>query len=425
MKAFGRLLDVLDQLREKCPWDKKQTNESLRPNTIEETYELCDALARGDIHDTMKELGDVLMHVCFYARIGAESGSFDIADVLNTETDKLIFRHPHIYHPSQVGAANPQPLAPSNLPPKGEAMEPVEERLVINRYQLANPALYGMLKEFSRENRKWATEAESALWEVLREKNLGVKFRRQHVIGDFIVDFVCLEKQLVVEVDGGYHLSEDQKKADALRTQILNELGFREIRFTNEEILADTDRVVDCVKAELTKESLPYGGRLEGADQVLKNWEQIKLQEKDGNKRVLSGVPAALPSVIKAYRIQDKARNVGFDWEKKEDVWAKVKEEIAEFEAELSKPLPDDATDEQKRELRGAQEAELGDLLFSLINAARLYKLNPDNALEKTNTKFIKRFTYIEEHSIRVGKPLTEMTLEEMDALWNEAKKSI
>ena len=156
-----------------------------------------------------------------------------------------------------------------------------------------------------------------------------------------------------------------------------------------------------------------------------KSWEQIKLQEKDGNKRVLSGVPAALPSVIKAYRIQDKARNVGFDWEKKEDVWAKVKEEIAEFEAELSKPLLDDATDEQKRELRGAQEAELGDLLFSLINAARLYKLNPDNALEKTNTKFIKRFTYIEEHSIRVGKPLTEMTLEEMDALWNEAKKSV
>ena len=294
MKAFGRLLDVLDQLREKCPWDKKQTNESLRPNTIEETYELCDALARGDIHDTMKELGDVLMHVCFYARIGAESGRFDVADVLNTETDKLIFRHPHIYHPSQVGEKNPRPLP------------------------------YG------------------------------------------------------VEESGSGNGSETSQFSTATTP-----------------------------------------------DQVLKNWEQIKLQEKDGNKRVLSGVPAALPSVIKAYRIQDKARNVGFDWEKKEDVWAKVKEEIAEFEAELSKPLPDDATDEQKRELRGAQEAELGDLLFSLINAARLYKLNPDNALEKTNTKFIKRFTYIEEHSIRVGKPLTEMTLEEMDALWNEAKKSI
>ncbi len=285
MKAFGRLLDVLDQLREKCPWDKKQTNESLRPNTIEETYELCDALSRGDVHDTMKELGDVLMHVCFYAKIGAENGDFDIADVLNTETDKLIFRHPHIYHPSQVGAPEPKPL------PYGE----------------------------NEEGREFA----------------------------------------------------DAKTAE----------------------------------------------------QVLQNWEQIKLKEKDGNKRVLSGVPAALPSVIKAYRIQDKARNVGFDWEKKEDVWAKVKEELSEFEAELSKSLPADASDEQKKTVRKAREAELGDLLFSLINTARLYKLNPDNALEATNAKFIRRFTYIEEHSIRIGKPLTEMSLEEMDSLWNEAKQ--
>jgi XTP/dITP diphosphohydrolase len=284
MKAFGRLLDVLDQLREKCPWDKKQTNESLRPNTIEETYELCDALARGDEHDTMKELGDVLMHVCFYARIASEGGSFDIADVLNTETDKLIFRHPHIYHPSQVGAAEPKPL------PYGEDQED---------------------REFSQ---------------------------------------------------------------------------------------AKT------------------------ADQVLQNWEQIKLKEKDGNRRVLSGVPASLPSVIKAYRIQDKARNVGFDWEKKEDVWDKVDEELRELKAELSKPIPEGATDDEKRAIREAQEGELGDYLFSLINAARLYKLNPDNALEKTNAKFIRRFTYIEEHSIRAGKPLTEMTLKEMDALWNEAK---
>jgi len=285
MKSFGRLLDVLDQLREKCPWDKKQTCESLRPNTIEETYELCDALARGDEHEEMKELGDVMMHLCFYAKIASEKGQFDIADVLNTQADKLIFRHPHIYHPSQVGAAEPKPL------PFGE----------------------------SEENREFSQ--------------------------------------------------------------------------------ADT------------------------AEKVLQNWEQIKLREKDGNKRVLSGVPAALPSVIKAYRIQDKARNVGFDWEKKEDVWAKVREELGELEAELSKTLPEHPTDEQKQELKELQEGELGDYLFSLINAARLYKLNPDNALEKTNAKFIRRFTYIEEHSIRIGKPLTSMTLDEMEALWQEAKQ--
>ena len=289
MQAFGRLLDVLDQLREKCPWDRKQTNESLRPNTIEETYELCDALARGDAHDTMKELGDVMMHLCFYAKIGQEQDQFDIYDVLRQQADKLIFRHPHIYHPSQVGADVPRPL-------------PYEEG---------------------------------------REENTG----------------------------------------------------------TTQFAQAKT------------------------AEQVLQNWEQIKLKEKDGNKRVLSGVPAALPSVIKAYRIQDKARNVGFDWEEKEDVWDKVREEIGELEAELRKTLPDDATDQQKTSLRRAQESELGDLLFSLINAARVYKLNPDNALEATNAKFIRRFTFIEEHSIRIGKPLTEMTLQEMDALWNEAKR--
>ncbi len=284
MKAFGRLLDVLDQLREKCPWDMKQTNESLRPNTIEEVYELCDALARGDEHDTMKELGDVMMHLCFYAKIASEKEQFDVYDVLRQQADKLIFRHPHIYHPSQVGEDEPKPL------PYGEDQED---------------------REFSQ---------------------------------------------------------------------------------------AKT------------------------AEQVLQNWEQIKLKEKDGNRRVLSGVPASLPSVIKAYRIQDKARNVGFDWEKKEDVWDKVDEELRELKVELSKPIPEGASDDEKRAIREAQEGELGDYLFSLINAARLYKLNPDNALEKTNAKFIRRFTYIEEHSIRIGKPLTEMTLEEMDALWNEAK---
>lgn len=273
MKAFGRLLDVLDQLREKCPWDKKQTNESLRPNTIEETYELCDALMRDDRKNICKELGDVLMHVMFYAKIGSETGDFDMADVCNQQADKLIFRHPHIYHPSQVGAEDPRPL------PFGEE-------------------------------------------------------------------------------------SGEREFADA-----------------------------------------------KTSEQVLQNWEQIKLKEKDGNKTVLSGVPTSLPSLIKAYRIQDKARNVGFDWEKKEDVWGKVHEELSELEEELSKDDKDRST------------SELGDFLFAIINAARLYKLNPENALERTNQKFIRRFNFIEEHSIRVGRPLTEMTLQEMDELWNQAKE--
>jgi len=272
IKAFGRLLDVLDQLREKCPWDKKQTNESLRPNTIEETYELCDALERSDGHDIMKELGDVLMHVCFYAKIGSEKGDFDMADVCNTQADKLIFRHPHIYHPSQVGALDPKPL------PFGE--------------------------------------------------------------------------------------QDEQREFAQAKT----------------------------------------------SDQVLQNWEQIKLKEKDGNKTVLSGVPKALPALIKSYRIQDKARNVGFDWQQKDDVWDKVHEELEELMVEL------------KKEDKIRSEEELGDFLFSVVNAARLYKLNPDNALEKTNQKFISRFNYIEEHSIRMGRPLTEMSLEDMDSLWNEAK---
>ena len=278
LQAFGRLLDVLDQLREKCPWDRKQTNESLRPNTIEEVYELADALVRDDRKNICKELGDVLMHVMFYAKIGSETGDFDMADVCRMQADKLIFRHPHIYHPSQVGADNPRPLP---YVPENEA--DVEQQ-----------------REFSQ---------------------------------------------------------------------------------------AKT------------------------SEQVLQNWEQIKLKEKDGNKTVLSGVPAALPSLIKAYRIQDKARNVGFDWQQREDVWAKVREELDELQAEL------------EREDKERSTAELGDFLFSVINAARLYKLNPENALEHTNQKFIRRFGYIEEHSIRAGRPLTEMSLEEMDTLWNEAKR--
>lgn len=272
MAAFGRMLDVLDTLRKKCPWDKKQTNESLRPNTIEETYELCDALMKDDTDDICKELGDVLLHVGFYARIGEEKLQFDIADVCNRLVDKLIFRHPHVYHPSQLGVLDPKPL------PYGE------------------------------------------------------------------------------------------------------DLGENE-----------------------------FAGA-KNVEQVLDNWEQIKQKEKNGNKSVLSGVPVTLPSLIKAYRIQDKARHVGFDWEDKQDVWAKVREELDELEAEL------------KHEDKERSEKELGDFLFSVINAARLYHLNPDNALEETNQKFIRRFNYIEEHSIKAGKPLTEMTLAEMDALWNEAK---
>ncbi len=275
LEAFGRLLDVLDQLREKCPWDHKQTNESLRPNTIEETYELCDALLKNDSLNICKELGDVLLHICFYAKIGSEEGKFDIADVCNKLVDKLIYRHPHVYHPSQVGAAAPKPL------PHGENGE----------------------------------------------------------------------------------------KSDDMRN-------------------AKT------------------------AEQVVENWEQIKLIEKDGNKSVLSGVPTSLPSLIKAYRIQDKARNVGFDWEDKGDVWGKVREELEELEAELR------SEDTQR------SQAEFGDFLFSVINAGRLYHLNPDTALDKTNDKFIRRFNYIEEHSIKIGKPLKDMTLGEMDALWNEAKKN-
>lgn len=266
LEAFGRLLEVLDRLRVECPWDRKQTNESLRPNTIEETFELCDALLKDDTKNICKELGDVIMHVIFYARIGEEKESFDIADVCNKEADKLIFRHPHVY---------------------GEA-------------------------------------------ESLKHSSL-------------------------IQAEEGKELS---------------------------------------------------------SGQVLENWEQIKLREKDGNKSVLSGVPESLPSLIKAYRIQDKARNVGFDWEDKQDVWAKVREELNELEEEL------------KREDKEKSTRELGDFLFSVINAARLYHLNPDNALEHTNQKFIRRFNYIEEHSIKAGKPLTEMTLEEMDKLWNEAKET-
>ncbi|MBS7344030.1 MAG: nucleoside triphosphate pyrophosphohydrolase [Parabacteroides sp.] len=250
LEAFGRLLDILDELRVKCPWDRKQTNESLRTNTIEETYELCEALMRDDEVNIKKELGDLLLHIVFYAKIGDEKGEFDIKDVCDSLCDKLIFRHPHVF-----GTAE-----------------------------------------------------------------------------------------------------------------------------------ADT------------------------AGKVEQNWEQLKLKEKGGNKTVLGGVPASLPSIVKAHRIQDKARNIGFDWEEREQVWDKVNEEFNELKAEINNMDAD------------KMEAEFGDLFFSLINAARLYKINPDNALERTNLKFIRRFNYLEEKTKEQGRSLKEMTLAEMDEIWNEAK---
>lgn len=251
LEAFGRMLDVLDTLREKCPWDRKQTNESLRCNTIEETFELCDAIMDDDVPNIKKELGDVLLHIAFYSKIADEKGQFDIADVCNALTNKLIFRHPHIY---------------GNV------------------------------------------EAKSA-------------------------------------------------------------------------------------------------------EDVLDNWEQIKLKEKDGNKTVLSGVPGSLPALIKAYRIQEKAAHVGFDWESPVQVWDKVKEETAEVEAEMKSHNPQNL------------EKEFGDLFFSMVNAARLYDVVPENALELTNKKFIHRFNYIEAKAKALGKNLKEMTLAEMDQYWNEAKQ--
>ena len=295
LAAFSRLLDVQDRLRLQCPWDKKQTFESLRPNTIEETFELCDALMKRDYKDIKKELGDVLEHVMFYSIIGREDGEFDICDVCNQEADKLMFRHPFI-----------------NWKKEGN-------------WTVSNPDM-----------------------------------------------FINEEGQVVY------------KESDA---------GNGEAGTASSE------------------ETLALGAsKPKTATSVEKTWEQIKQQEKDGNERVLSGVPNSLPSLIKAYRIQDKARNVGFDWKEKEDVWDKVQEELEELKVELAKGDKENSTQ------------ELGDFIFSVINAARLYKLNPDNALEKTNQKFIRRFNYVEDHSLKQGKNLKDMSLEEMDKLWNEAK---
>ena len=281
LAAFDRLLTIMDELRERCPWDRKQTFDSLRQNTIEETFELANAISKHDMQEISKELGDVLLHVIFYAKMGSETGDFDIADVCNRICDKLIFRHPHVY-------------------------------------------------------------------------------------GD-----------------------------------------------------------------EAAK----------NAEEVSHLWEQVKLKEKGGNQSVLGGIPDALPSLVKAYRIQDKVANVGFDWEKREDVWEKVKEEIAEFEAEVTSERVNELTNERMNELTNERvneltnervneltnermEQEFGDLLFAMINAARLYKIRPDNALEQTNLKFIRRFNYLEAKAKEQGKELKDMTLGEMDALWNEAKKN-
>jgi len=254
LEAFSRLLDVLDELRAKCPWDKKQTLESLRHLTIEETYELSDAILKAELGEIKKELGDLMLHLTFYAKIAEEKGEFDIADVLNAQCDKLIFRHPHIY--STVEA--------------------------------------------------------------------------------------------------------------------------------NDE------------------------------ETVKRNWEQLKLQEK-GNKGVLSGVPSGMPALVKAMRIQEKARGAGFDWEHKEQVWEKVQEELAEFGEEFN-PVAGKEPDKKKA------EGEFGDLLFSLINFSRFIDINAEEALEKTNLKFIRRFNYLEQEAAKDGKQLKDMTLAEMDEYWNRAK---
>ena len=254
LQAFDRLLDVMDDLREKCPWDRKQTLESLRHLTIEETYELSDAILKQDMPEIKKEIGDLMLHMVFYAKIASEQKVFDIADVLNSLCEKLIFRHPHIY-------------------------------------------------------------------------------------GD---------------------------------------------------VTADTE------------------------EQVKKNWEQLKL--KEGNKSVLGGVPASLPALVKAMRIQEKARGAGFDWDDKSQVWEKVQEELHEFEEEFN--VQDTTTIDKKR-----ATAEFGDLLFSLINFARFVDINPEEALERTNLKFISRFQYLETEAAKDGKKLQDMSLEEMDFYWNKAKK--
>ncbi len=257
LEAFAQLLDIMDELRVKCPWDRKQTFQSLRNNTIEETYELADAIADNDMESIREELGDLLLHVVFYSKLGDEQNAFDIGDVANAICDKLIYRHPHVFA----------------------------------------------------------------------------------------------------------------------------------------DVHADTP------------------------DEVMQNWEQLKLKEKHKKKGVLGGVPRSLPAMVKAFRIGEKAASAGFDWEKKEDVWAKVKEEIGEVQQEMDRAGSASFDREKLQE-------EFGDLFFAMINAARLYHVDPELALEHSNKKFIRRFGYIEDRAQAEGKPLGSMTLDEMEALWQEAKKS-
>jgi len=251
LEEFNRLLDIIDELRLKCPWDKKQTNESLRKLTIEETYELAESIFSGDDAGIKKELGDIMLHLVFYAKIGSEKGAFTMADVLEGINNKLVYRHPHVF-------------------------------------------------------------------------------------GDV---------------------------------------------------------------------------KVSGASEVEENWEQLKIREDNGYKAVLSGVPSSLPAIIKANRIQEKVRGVGFDWEKREEIWDKVQEEISELKEEIANHDTESI------------EAELGDVLFSIINASRLYGIDPEAALEKTNRKFIKRFNYLENETLRKGKSLHDMSLDEMNVIWEEAKK--
>ena len=261
--AWQRALGVMQTLRKDCPWDAKQTNESIRQNSIEEMYELAEALIKGDPDEIKKECGDVMEQLFFYTMFAEEAGQFDMADMLNAMCDKLVFRHPHVFNP-----------------------------------------------------------------------------------------------------DGS----------------LISQVGAR------------------------------GGENVQNADDVSKLWEVVKQKEKGGNRTILSGIPASLPSLIKAYRMQDKARNAGFDWEKREEVWAKVKEEISEFEAEVA------SMDKER------MESEFGDLLFSLINAARLYGVDPEAALNRSSEKFRRRFTYVEEETLRKGRQLSDLTLADMDALWDEAK---
>lgn len=282
LQAFARLLDIQERLRTECPWDRKQTCESLRPYTIEEVYELSDALLQGDVQEICKELGDVLEHIVFYAKLAEEQGQFDIADVCDAHSDKLMYRHDFI---------------------------------------------------------DWN---KGGTWRVVNPE------------------------------------------------MEINPAG---------QVIYRTDEVAATHANPTT------------ASAVEASWEQRKQREHHGNETVLSGVPTSLPSLIKAVRIQEKARNVGFDWKNRRDVWQKVREELNELEAEF-----------EQGDAQHAQ-AELGDVLFSLVNAARLYQLNPDSALEQTNQKFIRRFSYVEAQAKAQGRALSNLSLEEMDALWDEAKR--